>query len=60
MFRIDAPSAEDLIAFHSDGYIVCPAVLTDKGIAGLTDEILSHEQVIDTDVQIPMKYPCRI
>ena len=47
MFRIDAPSVADLTAFHSAGYIVFPAVLTDKGLAGLTDEILSHEQVID-------------
>ena len=47
MFRIDAPSAEDFAAFHEDGYVAFPAVLTDEGLRSFTDEILSREQFVD-------------
>ena len=45
IFRIDAPSSEDLAAFHRDGYIAYPGVFTDAGRAGLIDEILHLDQV---------------
>ena len=45
IFRIDAPSSEDLDAFHRDGYIVFPEVFTDTGLAGLIDEVLHYDPV---------------
>ena len=45
IFRITAPAAEDFAAFHAEGYVAFPAVLSDAGLAGLTDEILHHEAV---------------
>ena len=45
IFRITAPAAEDFAAFHAEGYVAFPAVLSDAGLAGLTDEILRHEAV---------------
>ncbi len=47
MFRLKAASAEDLAAFHENGYVAFPAVLTDEGQQGLLDEILSREQIVD-------------
>ena len=41
IFRIDAPSSEDLTAFHRDGYVTFPDVFTDVGRAGLINEILN-------------------
>ena len=40
IFRIDAPSPEDIDAFHRDGYVAIPNVFTEEGLSGLTDEIL--------------------
>lgn len=45
MFRIAQPAADNLTAFHQDGYVVFPAVLQAEGITGLTDEILDLDQV---------------
>ena len=45
MFRIETPSQEAIDAFHENGYAVFPAVFTDAGLAALTDEILSRQQV---------------
>ena len=47
IFRIDEPSADDLAAFHRDGYVAYPGVFTDEGLTGFTDEILSREQVVE-------------
>jgi hypothetical protein len=47
IFRIDAPSDDDLAAFHRDGYVVFPGVFSDEGLQGLTDEIMSREQVVE-------------
>ena len=40
IFRIGAPSPEDIEAFHRDGYVAIPNVFTEEGLSGLTDEIL--------------------
>ena len=40
IFRIGAPSPEDIDAFHRDGYVAIPNVFTEEGLSGLTDEIL--------------------
>jgi hypothetical protein len=45
IFRIDAPSAEALAAFHRDGYVAFPEVFTEAGLAGLIDEILHYDPV---------------
>ncbi len=47
IFKIDAPSADDLATFHRDGYVAYPGVFTDEGIKGFMDEILSREQVVE-------------
>ena len=47
IFRIDAPSVDDLTAFHQDGYVVFPSVFSDEGLQGLIDEIMSCEQVVE-------------
>ena len=45
IFRIDAPSSEDLADFHRDGYVAFPEVFTEAGLAGLIDEILHFNPV---------------
>jgi hypothetical protein len=45
IFRIDAPSPEDLAVFYKDGYVAFPDVFTQVGLAGLIDEILSCDSV---------------
>ena len=45
IFRLTAPSADDLATFHRDGCVVLPDVFTDEGLADLTDEILSQDPV---------------
>ncbi len=47
IFRIDAPSAEDLDAFHRDGFVAYPAVFSDEGLKSFVDEIHSRVQVTD-------------
>ena len=47
LFRIDAPTEEDLVKFDRDGYIVYPDVMTDQGRQGLIDEVITREQVIE-------------
>lgn len=47
MFRIETPPQEAIDAFHENGYAVFPAVFTDAGLAALTDEILSRQQVVE-------------
>ena len=47
IFRIDGPSADDLETFHRDGYVVFPGVFSDEGIKGITDEIMSRDQVVE-------------
>ena len=47
LFRFDAPSADDLAAFHRDGYVAFPGVFNDDGLKGFIDEILTREQVIE-------------
>ena len=44
---MEEPSADDLAAFHRDGYVAFPAVFSDDGLKGFLDEILSREQVIE-------------
>ena len=39
LFRLSGPSQADIDAFHNDGYIVYPDVLTDAAREGLIDEI---------------------
>ena len=41
------PSANNLETFHRDGCVVLPDVFTDKGPAGLTNEILSQDSIRD-------------
>jgi len=55
IFRITAPSPDDLAAFHEDGYVAFPAVLSDAGLAGLTDEILRHQAVAAYLAKSPAK-----
>ena len=43
IFRIDAPSAENLEDFHKDGYVAIPEVFTEEALSGLTDEVLNME-----------------
>ena len=45
IFRIDAPSSEDIATFHRNGYVAFPDIFTDAGLAGLTDEILHLDPV---------------
>ena len=45
LFRLTAPSPDDLVAFHEDGYLAFPDVLGDEALRGLIDEILAHETV---------------
>lgn len=47
IFRIDSPSAEDLVAFQRDGYVAFPEIFTEAGLAGLIDEILNDNPVRD-------------
>ena len=47
ILRINAPRAEDIAAFRRDGFAVFSDVFTDEGLAGITDEILSLEAVVD-------------
>ena len=42
IFKLTAPSADDLANFHRDGCVVLPDVFTDESLAGLTDEILKN------------------
>ena len=43
LFRIDAPSEENLADFHRDGYVAIPEVFTEEALSGLTDEVLNLE-----------------
>lgn len=45
MFRRDAPTTEELEAFHNDGYIAFHDILTDEGREGLIREIVEMEEV---------------
>ena len=45
IFKLTAPSADDLANFHRDGCVVLPDVFTDESLAGLTDEILNQDTV---------------
>lgn len=47
IFKINAPSEENLAAFHRDGFILYPAVFTDEGLKGFLDEFHRREQVVD-------------
>ena len=47
IFKLTAPSADDLANFHRDGCVVLPDVFTDKGPACLTNEILSQDSIRD-------------
>lgn len=47
VFRIDAPTADDMATFRWNGYVVFPGVITDEGLAGITGEILSLEAIDD-------------
>jgi len=47
IFQIDAPTAEDLATFYRDGYVAFPAIFTEEGLAGLMDETVNHEQIVD-------------
>ena len=47
LFRILGPSAEDIVAFHRQGYIAYPDVFTDEARTGLIDEVLAYEPVRD-------------
>ena len=41
IFRIDAPSQENLDDFHRDGYVAIPEVFTEEALSALTDEVLN-------------------
>ncbi len=43
IFRIDAPSQENIENFHRDGYAAIPEVFTEEALSGLTDEVLNME-----------------
>jgi phytanoyl-CoA dioxygenase PhyH len=45
MFRRNAPSAEEIAAFHRDGYIAFPEIFTATALAGLIEEIHAQEPV---------------
>ena len=45
IFKLTAPSADDLANFHRDGCVGLPDVFTDESLAGLTDEILNQDTV---------------
>lgn len=47
VFRVDAPTIDDLATFHRDGYVVFPSIFSDEGLKGITDEILSRDQVVE-------------
>lgn len=47
LFRIDAPTEQDLVNFDRDGYIAYPDVMTDQGRQGLIDEVITREQVVE-------------
>lgn len=47
LFRLQAPSPEDMVSFHEDGYLALPDVLGDEALGGLIDEILAHETVAE-------------
>ena len=47
LFRIDAPTEQDLVNFDRDGYIAYPDVMTDQGRQGLIDEMITREQVVE-------------
>ena len=45
LFRREAPTAEELAAFHRDGFLAIQDIFTDAGREGLIEEILHHEPV---------------
>ena len=45
IFKLTAPSANDLATFHRDGCVILPEVFTDEGLVGLIDEILSYHPI---------------
>ena len=55
IFRIEAPLAKDISAFHQKGYIVYPRIFTDEGQEGFMKEILTwrpvHEHFAKTELQ---------
>ena len=47
IFRLNAPTEDDIATFHQDGCVVFPEVFTDEGLTGLIDEILNLYAVKD-------------
>ena len=47
IFRLNAPTEDDIATFHQDGCVVFPEVFTDEGLTGLIDEILNLNAVKD-------------
>ena len=47
VFRLDEPTDDDVSTFHRDGFLILPEVFTDEGLKGLTEEILSLQEVKD-------------
>jgi hypothetical protein len=45
MFRREARSAAEIAAFHRDGYIAFPEILTETALAGLIEEVHAQEAV---------------
>ena len=45
IFRLDAPTAEHIAAFHRDGYIAMPDIFTDAARMGLIDEVMQLDDV---------------
>ncbi|HHZ92810.1 TPA: hypothetical protein EYN65_20365 [Candidatus Poribacteria bacterium] len=43
IFRLDAPSLEDISFFHQKGYIAYPGIFTDEGQKGFMEEILAWQ-----------------
>ena len=56
IFRITAPAAEDFAAFHAEGYVAFPAVLSDAGLAGLTDVILNRQNQSEKHSYLILKW----
>ena len=43
IFRLDAPSLEDISFFYQKGYIAYPGIFTDEGQKGFMEEILAWQ-----------------
>lgn len=47
IFQTEAPTAADLAAFHRDGFVALPGVMSAAGIEGLMAECSNHPQIAE-------------